>query len=395
MNKQIFAIGTALLIGAGLTASAQSKGTIKIASQTPLSGGQSVLGEAIKNGVTMAIQNEGKLITSYGFKLVYQPEDDQATPNVGVANANRLINDQDVLGIVGHLNSGVAIPSSEVYAKVSLAAVSPANTNLKVTSRKSTVNVMSRVCGRDDVQGPVGADYVVNVLKAKKIYILSDKTAYGDGIAASFSARAKQLGVTVALETGQETKDTDFSAIVNKAKADKPDAIYYGAIYDTAAPLLKQLRQAGLNMPLVGGDGFDGSDLQKIAGADSMKNVYFTTTSAPVSVLPAAQKFAAAYKAKFNKSPEGYSAYGYDAARVVIRGIAAAIKAGGGAKPTREAVAKAIRGVSFSGITGKIEFNSRGDLKNAKYYIVQATPVYEDAKVIKSISFAAPEPELQ
>jgi branched-chain amino acid transport system substrate-binding protein len=394
MKKRIL-LTAALAAGVFVGADAQTKGTIKIASQTPLSGGQSNLGTAIKNGAEMAISEEKRLIEAFGYKVVYQPEDDQATANVGVANANRLINDPEIMGIVGHLNSGVAIPSSEVYAKVNLTMVSPANTNPRVTDRLSTAQVTNRICGRDDVQGPVGADFVVNVLKAKRIYVLNNKTAYGEGIANAFAARAKQLGAKVLVEAGQEAADTDFSSFINKAKADKPDAIYFGAIYTEAAPMLKQLRQAGLNTPLVGGDGFDGQDLQNTAGADNMKNIYFTTTAVPISQLPAAKAFAKKYKAKYGADPEGYSAYGYDAARVVIRAIAAALKASNGAKPERLDVAKQVRNVTFNGVTGKIALNARGDLKVAKYVVIAAQPQYNDNKVIKSITFNAPEPEMK
>jgi branched-chain amino acid transport system substrate-binding protein len=395
MKKPALVIGAALAVGvAFVSADAQNKGTIKIVSQTPLSGGQAVLGEAIKNGVTMAVEEFGKTVTAYGFRFVYEPYDDQATPTVGTSNANRIINDPDVLGVVGHLNSGVAIPSSEVYAKVGLAAVSPANTNAKVTDRKSTVNIMSRICGRDDVQGPAGAEFAVSK-GWKKMYILNDKTAYGQGIADAFSKRAKALGATVVVETGFDSKDTDFSSVLNRAVADKPDVIYFGAIYDQAGLLIKQAKQKGITSALLGGDGWDGSDLQKLAGPENMKNVFFTTTSAPVSALPAAKRFGDKYKAKFGKDPEGYSAYGYDAARVVIQGISSAIKGANGAKPTREAVAKAIRLVKFNGITGRVDFNDRGDPKIAKYFIVEAAGVYTDNKVVKSVSSAAPETELQ
>ena len=395
MKKPALVLGVALAVGAVLvSAQAQNKGTIKIVSQTPLSGGQAVLGEAIKNGVTMAVEEFGKTVTAYGFRFVYEPYDDQATPTVGTTNANRIINDADVLGVVGHLNSGVAIPSSEVYSKVGLAAVSPANTNPKVTDRKSTAGVMSRVCGRDDVQGPAGAEFAV-AKGWKKIYVLNDKTAYGQGIADAFSKRAKELGATVMVETGFDSKDTDFSSVLNRAAADKPDVIYFGAIYDQAGLLVKQAKQKGITAAFLGGDGWDGSDLQKIAGPENIKNVYFTTTSAPVSALPAAKRFGDKYKAKFGKDPEGYSAYGYDAARVVIQGISAAIKGANGAKPSREAVAKAIRTVKFNGITGRVEFNDRGDLKIAKYFVIEAQGEYTANKVVKSVSVAAPTPDLQ
>ncbi len=393
MKKQF--VGLAVLAVLAVAADAQNKGTIKIVSQTPLSGGQSKLGTAIKNGVELAVQDFGKLVTAYGFKLVYEPYDDQANKDTGVANANRLINDNDVLAVVGHLNSGVAIPSSEVYAKVNLTMVSPANTNPLITDRKSTAAITNRVCGRDDVQGPAGAEFVVNNLKAKKVYVINDKTAYGEGLAQAFSVRAKALGATIVVDTGVEATERDFSTILNRAAVDKPDAVYFAGIYDQAGPLLKQMRAKGITASLVGGDGIDSSELQALGGADNMKNVYFTTTSGPISSLPSAKRFAERYKAKFGMDPEGYSAYGYDAAKVVLTAIAAATKDAKGAKPSRAAVAKAVRGVKFAGITGAVAFNARGDLPVAKYFIVQAQPEYADNKVFKAVSVAAPTPELK
>ncbi len=384
-------LGLAVLAALAMGAEAQNKGVIKIASQTPLSGGQSKLGVAISNGVRQAIDDEGKLITSLGYKLEYAPFDDQAKSEQGVANANRMINDNDILGVVGHLNSGVAIPSSEVYARVGLAMVSPANTNPLVTDRKSTVNVASRICGRDDVQGPAGADFIVQTLKAKKIYVINDKTAYGEGLAAAFDARAKALGATTT-PIGIEASERDFASVLNRAAAEKPDVVYYAGIYDQGGPLLKQMRAKGLKQPFVGGDGLDGSDLQALGGPENMKNVYFTTTAVPLSSLPAAKSFAERYNKKFDVTAEGYAAYGYDSARVIIRAISSAARKG---KPSREAVAAAVRQVKFQGITGPISFNNRGDLPVAKYVIVSAQADYNDNKVNKIVTVAAPTPDLK
>src|SRR5712691_7339064 len=149
---------------------AQGKGTIKIATQSPLSGGQSALGEGIKLGTQLGIEKFKGGLEKAGYKVDLVPFDDQAKPDVGVANAKNIIADKDIMVVIGHLNSGVAIPSSEVYKEVGLAMVSPANTNEKVTDR-GYPNV-SRVCGRDDVQGAVGAEYAATGIKAKSVYII-------------------------------------------------------------------------------------------------------------------------------------------------------------------------------------------------------------------------------
>ncbi|HKX44634.1 MAG TPA: branched-chain amino acid ABC transporter substrate-binding protein [Burkholderiaceae bacterium] len=386
------ALGAAALLALTFHTSgfAQSKGTIKIVSQSPLSGQQSVAGEGIKLGAQLAVADFGAQLEALGYQLALQPEDDQATPNVGVANANRIINDAQVLGVVGHYNSGVAIPSSEVYARDNLVMVSPANTNPDVTDRTSTRAVVNRICGRDDVQGPAGANYATDVLKAKRLYVINDKSAYGSGIAQAFEATVKKSGATVVLSTGVDQNETDFSSILNRARIDKPDLIYYGGTYPQGGLLLKQMRQKGVNAAFLGGDGLDSGDLQKIAGAENMRQAFFTTTAVPLAELPAAAKFAAAYKARFGKDPEVYSAYGYDSARVIITALAAAIKAKGGSLPTRAEVAAAVRKVTFDGVTGRIAFNERGDIAKAKYVVIAAGGAAEQNKIVKVLEVAAP-----
>ncbi|MCL5965157.1 MAG: branched-chain amino acid ABC transporter substrate-binding protein, partial [Deinococcus sp.] len=198
MRKTLLVVIGMLALG---IASAQSN-VIKIATVSPLSGGQAVLGEAIKLGAQLAIEEAQAKFKAMGFDLQLTPQDDQATPDVGVAVAKRIVNDPDLLGVVGHLNSGVAIPSSEVYKETNLAMVSPANTNPRVTDR-GYLNV-NRICGRDDVQGPVGADYAVKTLKKKRLFVIHDKTAYGQGLAEAFAARAKELGSSVVAFVGTE-----------------------------------------------------------------------------------------------------------------------------------------------------------------------------------------------
>lgn len=325
------------------TALAEDKGTIKIVTQSPLSGPQSVIGEGIMMGAQLAVAEFGKQVGDLGFQLVLQPEDDQATPNVGVANANRILNDTSVLGVVAHYNSGVAIPSSEVYAKDNLVMVSPAATNPTLTEQASTRAIANRICGRDDIQGPAGANFATETLKAKKVYIINDKSAYGSGIAQTFEAAMTKNGATVVLATGVDQNETDFSSILNRARIDQPDLIYYGGTYPQGGLIIKQMRQKGVKAAFLGGDGLDSGDLQKIAGAQNMTNVYFTTTALPLSEMSAAGPFVETYKARYGKTPEVYSVYGYDSARVIIEAIVAAAKAKNGEMPSRAEVAAAVR----------------------------------------------------
>src|SRR2546428_7884191 len=158
-----------------------SKGTIKIATQSPLSGGQAALGEGIKLGAQLAVEKFKGNLEKMGYKVDMVPCDDQAKPDVGVANAKNIIADKEIMAVIGHLNSGVAIPSSEVYKEVGVVMISPANTNPVVTDR-GYPNV-NRVCGRDDVQGVVGAEFAHGTLKVKSAAFVHDKTQHGQSIA--------------------------------------------------------------------------------------------------------------------------------------------------------------------------------------------------------------------
>jgi branched-chain amino acid transport system substrate-binding protein len=228
-------------------------------------------------------------------------------------------------------------------------------------------------------------------LKAKKVFIVNDKTAYGTGLAQAFEVAVKKAGVQVLLSTGVDEKETDFSAIVNQAAVMKPDVLFFGSAYPSYGLMIKQMRQKGVNAVLLAGDGVDSPDLQKIAGADAMKDVFFTTTAVPLNKLATGQKFAANYKQKFNKDPGSYSIFAYDSARAVIQGIAEAIKANKGNKPSREQVAEAVRHTKFDGLTGKIEFTAKGDIKVAKYVVVKAGAEAAKNEVISVLDFKAPE----
>jgi len=345
---------------------AQGKGTIKIASQSPLSGGQSSLGEGIKLGTQLAIEQQSKALEGMGFKVALVPFDDQAKPDVGVANSKNLVTDPEILAVIGHLNSGVAIPSSEIYRDAKLAMISPANTNPIITERNYPT--VSRVCGRDDVQGVVGAEHA-KTLKVKSVFIIHDKTTYGQAVAEFFRDHAKKLGIEVVGFEGTEEK-SNFDPILTGVKARRPDMLYFGGIYDQGAPLFKQAAEKGIKATFMGPDGMDSSDTAKIGGK-AVVGMYYTSASAPASLQPRGKDFVKDYQAKFGKAPEPYAAESYDATVVALKAIESAAKAAGGKVPTREAVSAAVRTVKLDGITGHIELDGKGDRKKASYFVLQ------------------------
>ncbi len=359
---------------------------IKIALASMLSGGQSGLGEMIKLGAQLAVEEAQPGFAAKGFTLEFWPNDDQAQPDVGVAVARRIVNDPDVLGLVGHFNSGITIPTSEVYKDFDLVMVSPGSTNPKVTDR-GFANV-NRVCGRDDVQGPVGAEFAVNDLGAKKILVVHDKTAYGQGIALNFEAKAKELGAEVVGVIGTEEK-TNFQSLILQMQILKPDLVFFGGIYDQAGVLLKQMREKNETAKFLGPDGLESSAFVDIA-QQAAKGAYYTTVAGPVSQYPAAKEFAERFTAKFNRPPEAYALYAYDAANVILKAIETSMNATGGKRPTRKAVAAEVRKTSIEGITGTVSFDGKGDRSKADYYVIHFAEASYPGSVVKVISSAPP-----
>ena len=358
------------IIAALSLGSANAATVIKIASLSPLSGGQSDLGTQIKNGAQLAVNEYKAQFAKLGFDLQLVGYDDQADPATGTAAARKIAADRSILAVVGTLNSGVAIPSSEALKAARVAMVSPANTANQVTDR-GLAN-MNRIVARDDAQGPAGANFIQGTLKAKKVYVLNDKTAYGEGLAKEVEKALKAKGVAVAGNEGTEEK-SDFSSIIAKIKLQNPDAIYFGGIYNQVGVFVKQLREAGLNTPVVGGDGLDSSELATIAGAGA-NNIYFTTVAAPIEALPAAKTFAANYQKAFGKPAQGFGAFGYDAAKVVLQGVLKAVQTNQNKLPTRTQVETAIRKGNFTGLlSGNVSFNSVGDRKAATLYVMNVT----------------------
>ena len=388
----VLAVIVALLI-VPMAAMAQGQ-VIKIATQSPLSGGMSAVGTDIKNGAQLALEQLSGPLAKLGFKVELAPFDDQGNPDTGVANAKTIVSDPAILAIVGHYNSGVQIPSSEEYHAAGLANISPANTNPKVTERGYAE--VNRICGRDDVQGSVGAEYAKSK-GMKSAYVLHDKTAYGQGIAEYFQRQATKLGIKVLGFSGTEEK-ANFDSILTPILAGKPQVIYFGGMFDQSAVLFVQARQKGYKGMFLSDDGFDASDAAKI-GKDALlqgAGTYYSTVAGPASMYPGTAKFVKDFRAKFGAEPQPFAAQSYDCAAIALKAIETAVKAAGNKMPERAAVAAAVRALKdYKGITGTMNFNSKGDLVKAKYFIIQVTSAdpekWSSNKVDKTLDIAPPQ----
>lgn len=382
MNKSMFKLaGVAVVVGAlaltgcgtrgGASAESSASGSAPAAAKVakigviaPLSGDLSALGLGIKNSVDLAIKqaNESKAIP--GWTLELAAEDDEAKPDVGKNAATKLASDDAVIGVVGTLNSSVAQSVIPVLAAANIAQVSPANTNPSLTKGEDLANAKRpyanyfRTCTTDAVQGPFAAQYLLEA-GIKKVATIHDKKTYGQGLVENFTTAFKAGGGEIVAAETINPDDKDFSAVITKVKTASPAAIYYGGEYPQAGPLSKQAKAAGLNVPLMGGDGIYDGNFIKLGGA---AGDLATSVGAPVDTLPSAKAFVEAYKAAGYSEPyAAYGAYSYDAANAIINALKVSLASATDAKSARQATLDALGKVSFDGATGKVGFDEFGD----------------------------------
>jgi len=375
MKKLLAALMTlSLLVAvAGCGGAKTGSGTVKlkIASVTPLSGGQSTLGSAIANGVKLAIEDRKADLEKVGVALEALPQDDLAEPTNAPTIGTRLVGDKEVIGVVGTLNSGVAKTLAPALKDANLVMVSPANTAVALT--ESGYAHYNRIVARDDYQGPAAARAVLNTIKAKSVMVLHDKTEYGQGLATEFVKEAKKIGLTVVNGDGEgiNPKDTDFSAVVTKLLNTKAEALFYGGIYDTAALIFKQADERGFKGSFVGADGLDAQDIVPNSGG-AANRVYYTSVADNVYGSKEGSEFVKRYEAAFKSKPATYAVYGYDSANVIIDAVISYAKANPGKTPSREEIMKAVRATKgFKGLAGEVTFNDKGDNPSAKVYLFQ------------------------
>jgi len=334
---------------------------VKIGHAAPLTGGIAHLGKDNENGARLAIDQanaKGLTIDGRHVKFEIVAEDDEEKPDKGPIIAQKFA-DAKVAGVVGHLNSGVTIPASTVYNQAGIPMISGSATNPKLTEQ-GFKNVF-RVVGRDDQQGPAIASYLASEFKPKTVAVIDDATAYGEGLANEVEKALKAAGVNV-LPREKGTKDTrDWKAILTKLRGRKPDAVFYGGMDATGGPLLKQGRELGIKAVFAFGDGACTDEMKKLAGDKQAEG--FVCSQAGIPVQAASKDFLDSYKAKFNAEPILYSPFTFDAANLLI----AAMQKANSVDPAK--YLSTLAGIKFKGASGDIEFDERGDRKDAEMTI--------------------------
>lgn len=333
---------------------------IKIGHVSPMSGGQAHFGRDNTNGALLAIEDlNAKGMTIGGKKVKFQllAEDDAADPKQGTAVAQKLV-DAKVNGVIGHLNSGTTIPASKIYAEAGIPQISPSATNPKYTQQgyKTTY----RVVANDGQLGGSLGRYAVNTLKAKSIAVIDDRTAYGEGVATEFAKAVKAAGGKITSRQYTTDKATDFLAILTAIKAKKPDVVFFGGMDNVAGPMLRQMKQLGINAKMMGGDGICTSEIARLAG-DGMSDGQVICAEAG-GVTGEQEKvmnaFVERYQKKFNQNVQLYAPYVYDATMT----MAAAMQKADSAEPAK--YLPVLAKIKHDGVSGKIEFDAKGDLKD-------------------------------
>ena len=333
---------------------------VKIAHAGPLTKKTPHLGKDDENGVALAIdQTNAKKIKIDGklLKLEMISKDDEGDPKVGTTIAQQLV-DAKVAAVIGHLNSGVTIPASEIYDKAGIPTVSGSATDTAITERG--LKTVFRTVARDDQQGPAIAAYIAGELKGKKVAIAHDKTAYGEGLAKEVEKTLKARKVSIIANEQTTDTETDFKAILTKIKARNPDVIFYGGMDQTGGPMLKQARELGIKATFTFGDGACTNEMFKLAG-DAANGLVCSQAGLPASA--ASKEFTDGFKAKFKTDVLQYAPYFYDATLAVVE----AMKKANSVDPTK--FTPELFNVSFTGATGKVEFDAKGDRKDAEITI--------------------------
>jgi branched-chain amino acid transport system substrate-binding protein len=351
--KNIFSL---LLIILVFGCTQQDNNVIKIGAAGPMTGDQSKMGIDLRNGVELAVGEWNANGGVLGKKIILVPGDDQADPKQAVSIANKFVN-QKVSAVVGHWNSNCSINASTYYHNAKIVAISPASTNPRLT--RQGFKTIFRVCGTDDQQGGVAADFVLNRLKPKRVAILHDKTTYGQGLADYFKS-AVQGKVNIVFYDGIQTKDPDYKAVLTAIKEKKPDAYFFGGVYPEAGRLVRQAEEVGLTAPMITGDGVYDPTFISIAG-NAADGTYVTFGKDPTG-LPTSKSFNEKYTAKYGP-PGPYSIYAYDAANVILAAIEKTKTTDG------LAVADYISKNTFHGAFGDISFDQNGDVTKAPYVV--------------------------
>jgi len=360
------------LVGCNKSSTTQTETTnsddlvIKIGAAAPLTGPQAHVGKDNENGTRMAIDDanaKGILIGGKKARFELLSEDDQTDTKTATIVAQKLV-DAKVNGVIGHLNSGTSIPASAIYAKNGIPQISPSATAVKFTAQgyKTAFRVMTN----DAQQGKALGEFATKVLSAKKIAVIDDRTAYGQGLADEFVKAAEANGAQIVAREYTTDKAMDFTAVLTSIKGKQPDVLFFGGMDPQGVPMVKQLRTLGMKTQFMMGDGGYTPKLISLAG-ESVEGTYASLPGVPLDAMPSGRDFAQRYEARFKQPIQLYAPYCYDAVNVMI----AAMQKADSAEPAKYLAE--IGKVQLDGVTAKIAFDEKGDINGGAVTIYQVS----------------------
>ena len=357
---------TLLLCACGKSASDQASDVleVRIGAAAPLTGPQAHLGKDNENGTRMAIDDaNAKGIVIGGKKVHFEivSEDDQADPKTATIVAQKLVDD-NVSGVIGHLNSGTTIPAAKIYSDNGIPQISPSATAVAYTHQG--FKTAFRVMANDAQQGSALGVYAAKNLGAKKIAVIDDRTAYGQGLADEFIKAATAAGAQIVAHEYTSDKSVDFTAVLTAVKAKQPELIFFGGMDAQGAPMARQIKALALNVKYMMGDGGRTPEFIKLA-EDAAQGVYASLPGVPLDKMPGGKDFSQRYEAKFKQPIQLYAPYCYDAVNVMI----AAMQKTGSVEPAK--YLPVLANISQDGITAKIQFDANGDLKGGAVTLYQ------------------------
>ena len=359
MTRRLLAgVGLALVLvlaGCGKESSTGGPKTIKIGQVSPLTGPQAHLGKDNDNGARLALEElNAQGVTIGGAKVKFElvSEDDQADPKTGTIVAQKLV-DAKVAGVIGHLNSGTSIPASDIYNKAGIPQISPSATAVKYTA--SGYKTTFRLMANDAQQGKVLGEYAVR-LGAKKIAVIDDRTAYGQGLADEFEKAAKTAGATIVGREYTSDRSTDFRAILTNIKGKQPDLVFFGGMDSQAGPMAAQMKSLAIKARLLGGDGAQSVEFIKLAGRAAEGSIA-SSPGLPLDKMPGGKGFTDRFTAKYGQI-QIYAPYAYDATMTLVE----AMQKANSTEPSK--YLPELAKISRQGVTGPIAFDEKGDLKS-------------------------------
>lgn len=346
------------------SAVAQADQQVLIGLAGPLTGPSARIGKDLENGAQLAISDAnakhpkiaGQNVT---FKLV--SEDDQSDPRTAVTVAQRLV-DAGVVGVVGHWNTGTSIPAARVYHDAGIAQVAPVATGHAYTQQGFDTSF--RIMGHDDDGGQVAGQYALQALKAQRIAVIDDRTAFGQGLADQFVKAIDSHGGKVVAREYVDDKTLDFSAVLTNIRAQNPDLIFFGGVDSQAAPLARRIKQLGIKATLMGAGGFVSQTFLKLAQNDG-EGVTALEPGLAVAQMPGGKAFEQAYRERYKAPIELHAPFAYDGVGVLI----AAIEKADSTDPQK--YLPVLRASNYSGVTGTIAFDAEGNLKNPSFTVYQ------------------------